>query len=385
MAEKMDSINPEILKWARRISGTSLEAAYEKFGRERLSAWESGEDYPTYAQLKTLCEFYRKPVAVCFFPEPPELDNLPASFRTLPTQFLPLVSRNILKAIDEARVMQLNLYELNDAANPAIHGFNRLREQSWNLNTTASELRALLRAPLSEQKKLNDLASAFEYWRSRLHSIGIYVFKGAFKDDSVSGLCLNDEHFPTIYVNNSFAASRQVFTLFHEVYHLISGTGGIDFLDDRLHETSTQSAASRIETNCNAFAGSFLVPDEDFLKTSLHLKPTEANVTMLARLYKVSREVILRKLLNFGRITQEDYLERSAAYNADYFRKKSSKATPKGNYYNTQAVYKGKHYLELTFGQYYSKRITVFQLAEYLNMKINSIQVLASKRDWGAL
>ena len=118
MSEKMTSINPQILVWCREASGVSFEEASKKFGADRLSNWENGVDHPTYTQLQQLCDFYRKPVAVCFFPEPPVFKSLSTSFRTIPSTIKDnLLNRNTIKLVDEARVMQLNLYELNGHEN----------------------------------------------------------------------------------------------------------------------------------------------------------------------------------------------------------------------------------------------------------------------------
>ena len=98
MSEKMTSINPQILVWCREASGVSFEEASKKFGADRLSNWENGVDHPTYTQLQQLCDFYRKPVAVCFFPEPPVFKSLSTSFRTIPSIIKDnLLNRNTIK------------------------------------------------------------------------------------------------------------------------------------------------------------------------------------------------------------------------------------------------------------------------------------------------
>lgn len=385
MTDKMTSINPAILVWARQMSGTTIEEAYAKFGRERLAAWESGAEYPTYLQLKSLCDYYRKPVAICFFPEPPVVKNIPSSCRTLPNQLHSLFSRNLVKSIDDARVMQLNLYELHEGVNPAGGAFNNMVFDVSDIHRTAEQLRQLLQAPLAEQKRIVRLEDALEYWRDKFYAIGIYVFKDAFKDNAVSGLCLYDDVFPIISINNSFAVSRQIFTLFHEAYHLIAKTSGIDIFDDADLRRYGVGADARVERFCNQFAGAFLVPDDDFRIASAKRAPTDANVSALASTYSVSREVILRKYFDAGRITQADYEERSAGYTKDYFRHKNSGEKSSGNYYNTQAAYKGRHYLELAFGSYYSNKISLVQLSQYMNMKISSVQSFAAKKGWGSL
>ncbi|MCP4567564.1 MAG: ImmA/IrrE family metallo-endopeptidase [FCB group bacterium] len=68
-----------------------------------------------------------------------------------------------------------------------------------------------------------------------------------------SGFCLYDETFPVIYINNSQPATRQIFTLFHELAHLLLRTGGIDTPNDEYIQ-HLQGEAKQIEISCNQFA-----------------------------------------------------------------------------------------------------------------------------------
>lgn len=387
MADKMTAVNPQVLVWAREASGTTLAEAEEKFGKDRLAKWEKGSDFPTYPQLRTIGEFYRKPIAVFFFPQPPALKNLPSSCRTLPEDIYSQFSRGIVKLMDKARAMQINLYELNANKNPAATVLTKVPFDSMDVFEVAHQLRKIFGADLSFQKSIRKKEDAFEYWRDCFYSMGIYVFKDAFKDGSISGFCLYDAEFPLIYINNSLSASRQIFTLFHEAYHLISKTSGVDLFNDAelLHYNFTSKG---IEIACNRFAGAFLVPNDDFQKVTLRIAPTDENVVKIASLYGVSSEVILRKFLESGRISPEYYEEKREEFTREYFRiekEKKGKDAGGGDYYNTQASYKGKQYMELAFKQYYTKKIDIVQLAKYMDMKIPSVRGLASRKGWGAL
>jgi Zn-dependent peptidase ImmA (M78 family) len=72
----------------------------------------------------------------------------------------------------------------------------------------------------------------------------------------------------------------------------------------------------RIEIACNRFAGEFLVPDFDFLQRADGLACTDDEIEDLARLYSVSREFMLRKLLDAGHVDQPDYDSRAARWEA---------------------------------------------------------------------
>ena len=359
MNDKMTAINPKILVWAREASGITLAEAEEKFGKDRLTKWENGIDYPTYSQLRAIGDFYRKPIAVFFFPQPPILKNIPSSCRTLPDEISSHFSHGIVKLMDKARAMQINLYELNDNINPASIVLTKIPFNSKDIFDIASQLRELFGADLSFQKRINKKEEAFEYWRDCFYKLGIYVFKDAFRDQTLSGFCIYDSEFPVIYINNSLSASRQIFTLFHEAYHLINGTSGVDLINDTelLHHNFT---SKYIEIACNQFAGAFLVPNDDFQKITYRMTPTDENVVKLASLYCVSSEVILRKFLDNNRITSEYYEEKREEFIREYLRLKvEKKGEKRGDYYNTQASYKGKQYMELAFTKYYTKKIDI--------------------------
>lgn len=87
-------------------------------------------------------------------------------------------------------------------------------------------------------------------------------------------------------------------------------------------------------------------------------------------------------------ISLDEYLERSSEYTQDYFRVQkvtSAQKSSGGNYYSTQASYKGRQYTELVFNRYYASKITLAQAAQYMNMKIPSIRTFAEKKGWGSL
>ena len=383
----MTSINHNILVWARENSGTSLTEAYQKFGKVKIDAWESGTDYPTYAQLRALSDYYRRPMAIFFFPEPPKIKDLSASCRTLPSQLHSLFSRNFVKILDEARIMQLNLYDLYDGKNPALIHFSDCTFDIDDIENAAKQLRDFLNAPLAEQKSVKGMDSYFEYWRDKFYNAGIYVFKDAFKDMDISGFCLYDDEFPIIFINNSYSFTRQVFTLFHEVFHLMAKTSGLDIYNDLALNTHVTGYNKKIEMFCNKFASVFLVPNEDFSIVYRNINPHDDNdIQRLANRYSVSREVILRKLLDRGEIDNKEYDEKSALYTTDYFRvKKNNNDNTHGNYYNTQISYKGIRYVETAYSKYYEGRISISQLSNYMKMKIPHLQTLAERKGWIAL
>lgn len=385
MNEKINAINPEVLVWARETSGIELLEANKYFNSlDKVSLWETGEDYPTYPQIKKLGKLYRKPIAIFFFPNPPILKSIVKSFRTLPENIYSSLSPNLLKHLDKARIMQMNLSELYSKQEKDYINFSSIRFDLSTENRVFYHLRELMNTPIEEQILLASNSIAFEFWRNALRKIGVFVFKEAFNDDSVSGFCIYDENFPIIYINNKFSFSRQIFTLFHELCHLIYQTNGIDFLNDEkiLNDNYTNI---EIERMCNNFAGDFLVPIKDFSKFISTKSVTEDLVYKASKRYKVSREVILVKMLRLKMISVDFYLEKKDLYGEEYLRNIKYKETSGGNYYNTQIAYKGKKYIELAFTQYYQNKITIKQLGTYMDMKYGTLKKFASVKGWANL
>ncbi|MDR1872370.1 MAG: ImmA/IrrE family metallo-endopeptidase [Deltaproteobacteria bacterium] len=377
MAEKMD-INNDILSWARDFTSTDIKQCHKTFGQEKYDKWESGKDQPTYLELKKLGKLFRKPIAVFFFNNPPSFRSPMSNFRTLDNLNV-IFSDNIVHKLENGRVMQLNLYELHEGVNPSSNLITEISFDVSSIQNTASQLRDILKINLKEQKKFSSPDDAFKRWREAFYNIGVYVFKDAFNDDSISGFCLYDPVFPVIFVNNSLAFNRQIFTLFHEIYHLIYQISGIDFLNDPEFKDLDYK---KIEHGCNEFAGAFLVPDLDFLPQIT--ENTLDYLHLFSKKYSVSREVILTKLFYNNLITLDTYInKREELYNDNFRNKGNSEKLTKGggDYFLKIKSYKGHHYIDLVYNCYQNNKITLPQLANYLDMKVESINKLSSYLD----
>lgn len=369
-------VNPVMLKWARESAGVSIADVVAKLKRktvtaETVEAWERGEGSPTYPQLEHIAyKIYQRPLALFFFPEPPQEESPQESFRTLPEYAIEKLPHQIRLLMRKAKAMQINLAELFENKNPSPRQI--LRALSFTPNVSSVEMadavRDYLGISLREQTNWEDSTQALKNWRNGLEEHGVFVFKDAFRVESFSGFCLYDEDFPIIYVNNSTAKNRQIFTLFHELAHLLFRTGGIDTPSDDYLEY-LEGDNRRIEILCNRFAGEFLVPKHDFDNKILGKAITDESIQELASIYHVSREVILRKLLDRDLVNQRFYESQVQEWN-EAAQRRSGKG---GNYYSTKGVYLGEKYVETVFTRYYQKNITLRQVAEYLDVKEKNV------------
>jgi transcriptional regulator with XRE-family HTH domain len=230
------AVNGDVITWARERAGMSPDEAAQKFSK--IAAWEAGTASPSYPQLESMADEFRIPVAVFFFPERPNVPRIEETFRTLPDTEFARLPRRIQFLLRKAKAFQLGLHELTQGRNPAERLITRDVEFTARMSpdTMAARVREYLGISLDRQTAWRNADEALKEWRQALYRVGIFVFKDAFREESFSGFSLYDEVFPIIYVNNSAAPTRQIFTLFHELGLLLFHTSGIDPLDDQYLE-----------------------------------------------------------------------------------------------------------------------------------------------------
>lgn len=382
MAEVKEAlpVTPALIRWARERAGFSIDDASKVF--KKIAAWEAGEGAPSYPQLEQMAEKFKTPVAVFFFPKPPDLPNVQKSFRTLTASDFEAIPRTVRLFLRRGQAMQLNLVELNDGKNPAPRLITRDIKVSPNtsLDALASEIRNYLGVTIEQQASWKSTDKAMEGWRDAFAQVGVYVFKDAFHTKSYFGFCLYDDEFPIVYINNSCPKSRQIFTLFHELGHLLFHTSGIDVLDDEFIKHLPPNE-QKIEVICNGLAARLLVPDDVFAKLMQGRKADRETAAQLAAYFSVSREVIYRKLLDLKLIDATEYSAAAKFWESQVKPVKEAS----GNFYNSRYAYLGPRYIDLAFTRYYQQRFGDLQLAEYLNLKPKNLQTFAEKFAGGGL
>lgn len=378
MAETLSGVNGKIIQWAREYYNMSSEEAAQKIGvdLEKYKDWEAGTDYPTYAKLKKISDVFHKPSALFFFPVPPKIVSPKGDLRTLPDAVVNRLSRNVILQLEKAKVYQLSLIELYGERDSI---FMHRDEFPDSVDALCEFFRKKLEFPVAAQKARKSTKVVFEIYREKFYDIGIYVFKDSFRDNAISGLCVKDNRFPVIVINNSMSFARQIFTLFHELYHLISDTSGAEIIRDDFYSMLAENQ-STIEHNCDSFANNFLVPLDDFRQELEKAPVDEKRIEDLAQLYSVSREAIMYKLLTLGKITSSDYSQLKETFYGEAIRSQGKQEGKKGggNYYSTKLSYLGNQYTGEVFRQYFSGKISGVKAGEMLQSKVDHLPRLES-------
>ncbi len=368
-------INPKLLVWARECCRMDIAYAASKLGidQEKLEQWENGDVSPTVRQLRNLANAYRVNFGALFLPEPPE------TF-TPPVKDYRLHQGAVAGEIDPEIAIDLRLH-LN-AREIALELEADLGEEfapfrlSCSLEDSPAKVAELIRAELGistgVQKKFRQSRVAFNAWRDAVANYGVLVIQSSKVDlSNMRGYSVFFDKLPLVVVNRKDAYSARTFTLIHEFTHLLLRSSG---LCDLSSESGRPPNEQRLEVFCNAVASQTLVPDAVLLSYAgiRDIGPeawSDEILGPIARDFGVSREVILRKLLDHGLTTQAFYQENHERYTqeaTEYKQKqKGGFVPPAVDVVST----KGKQYVSLVFEALNSSVITAADAADFLGVK----------------
>lgn len=379
------NINPDILTWARQTIGLDIEKSAKKIAvkKELLEQWESGEKKPTINQLRKAANAYKRSLAVFFLPAPPSVPKMSADFRLLPENIDHNLSPNLLLDIrlcNRKRDIAVELSKMNELkVEPQL--------STANLNDDIEELaqreRDFLKIDLDTQFKSNDLYSVLKMWKRALEGKGILVFQssGASLDD-MRGYSFFADEYPYIIINPKDAPNARIFSLFHEYCHLLLRNGGIC---DMYESEYGDSYISRFEVFCNHFAAAFLIPKDDLLEEVIvkaNHNPdqwSDDSIRKLASKYKVSREVMIRRLTTLECATIRLYREKRQQFIQEMKLKKGSDKDIIVPQYRQALSRNGEMYTSLVIDSFRNHNINISDVSDYLGIRLKHLPKIESE------
>lgn len=377
-------IKSELLVWARKDAGFSVNTAADKLKIkvEKLEKWESGDLRPSISQLRKVAALYKRPLSVFYLPRPPKTFQPLKDFRRFPDQKELTLSPSLIYEIRlarERREIALELFNTIEESPPKIGlkiNLNRSPE------IVARDVRQQLNIPVSHQIKWPGYYAAFNAWRRALESSGILVFQAPrISPAEMRGFSISRVPLPVIVINTSDWIGARIFSLFHELIHILRKEESLcDFSDVENRSALEQNT----EIFCNHVAGALLVPADDLLNE--HIVINNANIPYwdneairtLARRYKVSREVILRRLLLLGRTTNAFYLEKREEYQSEPTPPKKDKEVKIPMHIKILAR-TGRNYAQLILTSFNQEKITASDLSGFLGIKLKHVAKLEAE------
>lgn len=380
-------ITPEVLKWVRekRIELLELDfvAKKLKIDRERLEAWESGTDQPTFAQLKRIAKFYKTHISIFYLPKPPTTFHRPVDYRVLPKSKAPdaeqtyKLKANIVEA-HERRARLIGFYELLEEPPPKVSVKVNLNEPHRN---AAEKITQFLEFNREKLPKTANPYKALNFWKQTVEAKGILVCHTSANThlslelQTARGFCIAQKPFPVIVVNPKDSPYGRIFTIIHELVHIAMGksviqnTGYSEIRKPSLNDT---------EVFCNMVAGEVLVPEDELLEI-IDLNTLKEDIPEISKHFQVSSEVIMRRLLILKKITQQKYYTYRKMLHDKY--EGTQNNIVGGIPYHTRLLSTfGEYYTRSAFSAYYENKITLAELsAAFYNCSTKHLFEIESK------
>jgi Zn-dependent peptidase ImmA (M78 family) len=269
--------------------------------------WLEGDAQPTLKQLEDFARLTHTAIGYFFLPQPPAMALPVPDFRTLRDEALREPSSALLDTLylcqqrqdwfrDHARV--------NGLPALAFVGTATLQQQP---DTVARRMREAMSLSAAERRELPTWTEALRQLIAKAEDAGVLVMASSIVGSNshrkldvgeFRGFALADDLAPLVFLNAADSKAAQMFTLAHELAHVWLGATGVsDSEVGRLPEQQT-------ERWCNQVAAELLMPLQATREAYRPDEPVPQQIQRLAREFKVSTFVALRRLFDAGFLDQ---------------------------------------------------------------------------------
>ena len=331
------SVRPELLQWARQRAGLEVEDLQKRF--PKLVAWETRELQPTLKQLEQFAKATRAPIGYFFLEEPPT-ERVPIpDFRTPGNVHIGHPSPDLLDMVHVCLQRQEWYRDFARRNREEPHEFVGSRTTKADVVRTAAKMRATLGFNIEERRRMPTWTEALRQFIAQAEDAGILVMcsgvvlsnnRRPLDPAEFRGFALSDAFAPLVFINGADTKAAQMFTLAHELAHIWLGESAV---------SDTRAASfpnHEVESWCNRVAAELLVPIDALRSVEgLNTRDPLSEMSRLARHFKVSTLVILRRVHDAGWISRETLWQ---AYDEELARLRSIPRGEGGNFYFTQAV-----------------------------------------------
>jgi Zn-dependent peptidase ImmA (M78 family) len=314
----------------------------------KILEWEKEKDKPTLKQLAKLAVFFHVPFGYFFLDELPQIKYPIPHYRNgARSAFKP--SDELLATIRIIEERQQWAKELRKEFMKELPYVGSLTLNT-NIKRAAQKIRELLKLSVhwSEVDIILTWEDAFRYLKTKVEDAGIFVaINGVVNNDTgrklnvdeFRGFVLHDKYAPFIFINNNDFVYGKIFTIIHEVVHVLLGKSASFENKDLL------PANDEIEKFCDAVAAEFLVP-ETLLNDQF--ERFGVDYEKLAKEFKVSRIVVARRLYDLKKIRKADFYSVYNNYKGSNIEKKKKEGEG-GNFFYLAQNRIGRSFFNLIY------------------------------------
>ncbi len=302
-------VKPEMLRWARERAGLDPNNLSGKF--RKLDDWETGTVQPTLKQLEAFARAVHVPIGYLFLTSPPDEPVPIPDFRTLAGRNVTRPSPNLLDTIYACQERQSWYREYARIEGRTELEFVNSATVDVPVATAAAEMRETFDFRVTVRQECRTWSEALRLFIQRADGVGVLVMVNGVVGNNnyrrldpseFRGFALADPLAPLVFINGADTKAAQMFTLAHELAHIWLGSSALSNIGARPVQDSR-----REEIWCNAVAAEFLVPLAALRAELSDGEQVPDAMSRLARSFKVSTLVVLRRLLDAQWIDRETF------------------------------------------------------------------------------
>jgi Zn-dependent peptidase ImmA (M78 family) len=300
-------VRAEMLRWACERAGFDIGALTHRI--PQLPAWERGEKHPTLKQLEGFAKATHTPVGYLFLPEPP-VERVPIpDFRTIANE-RDHPSPDLLDTLYICQQRQEWYRDFARSMGEVPLAFVGSVRAADDVVGTAVLIRHALAFDVDERRQMPTWTDALRRFIEQADALGVLVMvsgvvgsnnRRKLDPQEFRGFAMADDLAPLVFINGADTKAAQMFTLAHELVHVWIGQSAL----------SDAQAASvpehEVERWCNQVAAELLVPLEALRAEHDRRAELRAELDRLARQFKVSTLVILRRIHDAGGLSREAF------------------------------------------------------------------------------
>jgi len=300
------TIKPEMFRFACERSRQSMISLQERF--PKLELWEHGAAKPTLKQLESFAKATHTPIGYLFLPEPP-VERMPIpDFRTIDTRQLHRLSPDLLDTVYICQQRQEWYRDFARSSGNEPLAFVGSVDVTSDVVATAENIRHTLGFDLEERHQLSTWGDALRRFIELADTRGILVMVSGIVGSNTHrkldpqefrGFALADKLAPLVFINGSDTKAAQMFTIAHELAHIWLGQSAVS--DTQVVQTPEHA----VEQWCNQVAAELLVPFDVIRDEYQRSNSLFDEMRRLAKRFKVSTLVILRRIHDIGGISRE--------------------------------------------------------------------------------
>lgn len=329
-------VRRDLYRWAWLRGRVDPDALARKF--PKLAEWQAGTTAPTLRQLEAFAAATHAPFGYFFLAETP-VEPVPIpDFRTRGNAVVRAPSANLLDTIYVCQQRQewYRDYRVGVAEN-ALPFVGSVRAGSDPIEVAAA-IRQTIGFDLDARQQAGNWEEALGQFFEQVDGVGVLAMRNGvvqnnthrpLDPDEFGGFAIADPFAPLIFVNAADTKAAQMFTLAHELVHIWAGQSALS------NPVPREARGTDLEAWCNQVAAELLVPLALVLDEYRRGVDLGTEMRRLARRFKVSTLVVLRRIFDAGGLSREVYWQ---AYDAELgrLRELAKAGSGGGDFYNTE-------------------------------------------------